>query len=508
MHSNGSNVIAALCTALLVVMLSLPAITPAQADVAPPPPPFGANPAGDNPDTRVQMVSETVIFDVDPASPIKDGSARVTASFQMRNQAETGEEQMQVRFPLAFVSDGECYGSAAPPISDLAARVNGSPVVTTPSFQSVPVFGGDSPKDETIPCWANFPVRFPAGKDVDIQVTYTALGYGPPKAKQQYPDESWGLAGEIPSATVSYWYVLGTGAGWYGPIGSADIIFRFPYPVNPQNVEFSGLDSNWKASGKELVWRQVNFEPQDLIRVYLTNPKVWQNILTETQATQTHPNDGEAWGQLGKAYKEAIWERRGFRNDPGGSAMFRLSDQAYQNATRLLPKDADWHYGYAELLCWGADWGDPTDPTGTAKLDYTPCIQQLKQALDLRPGDKKTLTTLGEISRFTAGKVVDLSGAQPDYLVLTPQPPTATLEVSPSLTPAPIQPSAAITVPIPTVARLNGAVSPTHTAALIQPTPPGSPARPASFSWPGAFGLFLLAALGFVVWKKRHSVTQ
>jgi hypothetical protein len=55
---------------------------------------------------------------------------------------------------------------------------------------------------------------------------------------------------------------------------------------------------------------------------------------------------------LGWAYKDAILESRGVQWDEAGQQMYAWSVEAYQQAVTLLPNDADWHYGYAELLAY------------------------------------------------------------------------------------------------------------------------------------------------------------
>jgi cytochrome c-type biogenesis protein CcmH/NrfG len=52
-------------------------------------------------------------------------------------------------------------------------------------------------------------------------------------------------------------------------------------------------------------------------------------------------------------------ERKRFpRQDSSGLKMLQLSEEAYQRAVSLLPNDADWHYGYADLLYSEAQWFD------------------------------------------------------------------------------------------------------------------------------------------------------
>ena len=147
------------------------------ADIAPPQQAPGGNISPDKP-TKVQMLSERVVIEVLRVKgkgredlPI----AQVTASFNMRN-AGSADETMTVRFPLTDPGgQGDGFGGF-PEIQELSITVDGKPVpykvVTTPNPE-----GADKPPVK----WAAFDVTFPAGKDVDIEVSYLleSTGYMP-----------------------------------------------------------------------------------------------------------------------------------------------------------------------------------------------------------------------------------------------------------------------------------------------------------------------------------------
>ena len=483
---------------LILFLGTFQAVSPALADVAPPPPPFGSNPGGDNPNTMVQMVSEVVVFDIAETSPHPDGQARVTATFQMRNQGSQ-EEKMMVRFPLGPIISGDCFYSEYSLIDDLAAMVNGTFVATTTSSQTVSAPTGLV----DIPCWANFPVTFPVGEDVTLQIQYTALGYGAPV--DGFGGELLAAGGSILSGDIAYWYVLQTGAGWYGPIGKADVIFRLPYPVTDENVEnlsYTPADPAWSASGNEYKWHKENFKPDPFgdLRVYLVNPTVWKNILTETSNTQTNPNDAEAWGRLGDAYKQAIWRVKGYWRDPPGMAMATLSEQAYQNALNLLPKNPDLNYGYADLICWMTLWDHMGDKIISS--DWIPCVRQLKTVMDLRPGDADTVIILQEIARAFDNRVVVLNGTQPDYLILTPQP-SPTIENTPTITAA-----ATVTRENTPIAQVSStATVPITQPSAIKPTavlPSSDSTGHLEYGMIGLVGLAIILGIVFWVYKRTR----
>ena len=506
-HSHKTNIVF-----LVLVLFMAISTSTAKADVAPPPPPFSSNPSGDNPNTQVQMVSEKVIFEIAPTSVHKDGQARVTAVFNMHNQGNQ-DEKMMVRFPLAPIDMGNCYWSDYPTINDLSVQVNGASFATTTTYVTVPRTGSNPAPAVTIPCWANFPASFPAGKDVTIQIHYTALGYGlGGTAQGGFDGDSGNRVGPTISGNISFGYVLQTGAGWYGPIGKADVIFRFPYPVTDQNVEMNLNDPAWSVSGNELTWHKEAFKPDASsdLRIYLTNPSVWENILAETKSTQANSDDGQAWARLGTAYKEAIWVRRGLRQDMGGLAMYSLSDDAYRKALSLLPKDTNLHLDYAELICWHTLWQHMGDKV--VSPDWIPCIQQLKTVLDQKPNDLRAITILQKIARSTGNGVINLSGLPPDYIILTPHP-TSTLEstivtpsaaVSPTRTSSPpLTATVIISEPqptqLPTELTTPSPITAPQTSVIVSFVSPASTMKYISI---GLVGLAIL--IGAVFWNRRR----
>ena len=97
-------------------------------------------------------------------------------------------------------------------------------------------------------------------------------------------------------------------------------------------------------NGHELRWHYENLEPtsKNNLEVSLIWPNDWQGLLAKQQTVEKNPNDGEAWGQLGKAYKELIFYHHDMRQDEGGEEMYRNSvvayDKAYPPATTAAAK--------------------------------------------------------------------------------------------------------------------------------------------------------------------------
>ncbi|MBC8504037.1 MAG: hypothetical protein H8D34_04225 [Chloroflexi bacterium] len=323
-------IFAVVCT--LMLMLANPAL----ADVSPPGKPPGADIYPGDEATRVRMVAETVTLDIldDPAANTL-GQAETHAIFTMRNMGNK-DEQLEVRFPLSYwdYSSGDKRDNY-PEIRDFKTFVNGESVQSRRAEFSDSEF-----QDGEMLPWAVFDVRFPAGEDVNIEVTYTTEAFG----DNPFP---------------AFRYIMQTGAGWFDTIGSADIIIRLPYEATPQNVLLSGQTGYGETtpgaivSGNEVRWHFEDFEPSPWehdITLIVVNQAYWVKVLQEQRNVAENPNDGNAWGRLGLACKNSIRFRRSMRRDSGGEELYDLSVQAYEKALAILPNDADWHAGFAELL--------------------------------------------------------------------------------------------------------------------------------------------------------------
>lgn len=379
-----------------------------QADVAPPEPPSGSNPLPEDEVTNVRMVAETVIISIDADTPHDKGIATVEATFTMQNLGSI-DESMDVRFPLdQTIGWGNLCKDPAPQfpsITDLRVEVNGQFIETYKTYETIILPTITQPQPTiTIPCWENFHVNFPVGEDVIIKVIYSTMPY------------------EFPDASFKYSYILETGSGWKDTIGSADIVFQFPYDINVENF-YRCLPKECVLEKNKVKWQFKNFEPFSNINISVMPPPLWQRILVEKENISQDLNDGEAWGRLAKAYKEANMQRRGFRS----LEMFMLSKEAYEKATSLLPNDADWHYGFAELLCWNAEWNNFLINSDIGA--WQECAEELKLAITINPSHQEAnelLQYLGQIS------MVELTNPQqPNFLILTAQPVT--------FTPSPIQ---------------------------------------------------------------------
>ncbi len=466
---------------LFFFILLIAVVPPVHADVAPPGPPTSANPVPEF-ETQVRMVSETVTMDIDADSPYDEGRLYVTAEFTMRNMGDT-PESMMVRFPLVF-QQGFNYCEASIPsfydesqrIQNFQAWVNNTKVVTNKTNETVPD-RFDSTKTEPLPCWEYFLVNFPPNQDVLIKIKYNASPYILDRPN-----------------SYNYFYILETGQGWYDTIGSADIYLNFPYSVDQYNL-YSAQPQEYTITENQIHWHLENFEPEskDNIDVSVFPPPLWQRALLEIENIDQIPNDSEAWGRLGKAYKEGIISAvgKGFPADTEeDNSLYQRSKQAYQKALELRPNDVDWHYGYAELLCYYARWGHNNFDNWQA------CFAELKQTLDLYPVYEKWLElaqeyAVGNEAYFT------FDGNTPNFLILTPQP---TPTITPTIFfPSPTQTQTATPRPTNTVT----ALPPTATTLPPSPTPFTEIIEEPQTAFPWTLPILLLSA-GLIIWVFRR----
>jgi tetratricopeptide (TPR) repeat protein len=436
---------------------------PVHADIAPPDFPPGSNPVPGSEVTQVRLVAETVVLELQPrgvgtAVDQPPAKAHTTATFTLRNLAAQSEK-MAVRFPLTFWNGENDGFFRFPEIQDFQAFVDGKSVRTRRVSQASP-FGNETTE---IP-WAEFDVTFPAEKKVEIKVAYTCDGMG-----------------YTPLATFRY--VLETGAGWKDTIGSADIVVRLPYEANLENT-ILGDPFNYIAStpgavlgGREIRWHFENFEPtaRDNIEITLAIPQLYQKVLDQRQAVQANPKNGEAWGQLGKALKTAIQMPKGLRTDPGGQDLYRESEAAYQKSVELLPKDALWHLGYADLLWQNFYWnGYLLNQPDFSSLQTA--LEQIYIARQLAPNEPRIQEELDWISG-SYPKYVSKTGSSYDFLFLTATPAlsTNTPTENPTDTPTPVTdtstPSPTVTSPAATDT-LTPTIAVEPTRAVVSATQP------------------------------------
>ena len=447
---------------LLALFIGFVTIRPAHADVAPPQMPPGANPHPGSEITQVRMVTETVLIEVLADTPEGSlGQAHVTAEFQMQNLGSEPETLM-VRFPISSNDGFYNYRD----IDDFQVIVDGTQVSTT----SAEYIGGNF--DDLVQ-WAEFSVSFPPGEDVLIEVAYSLSGTG------EYP-------------FISFNYLLETGAGWKDTIGRADLIVRLPYEANHHNV-FIDSSPGWgqtspgaMLAGHEIRWHYDDLEPeyQHNLSIVMVMPSVWEKVLSEQENVAADPEDGEAWGRLGKIYKETALLRRGIRRDAGGEELYNLSRQAYERCLALLPDDALWHLGFANLLFARYYW-EEYSVGGSDRANLLRAIEEYNIAYNLDPNNPNIIYWIDDAYYATDAieRLEDGSGYIFHWLTTTPTiVPTRTATVTDTLGPE----SISTTTPQLPIATLEPTINqallskPTTTPKIMesQQQPQAEPSQP------------------------------
>jgi len=442
--------------AILIAALALFLVQRAWADVAPDPH-AAASDIAPGQGTQVQMISETVVLDVQAETLTSGGDdvgynaftrtvALVTADFLMRNLG-SATETMNVRFPMSWpTSRGEAIGAPLI-IQNVNVWVDSKQVVTHQT-----TFDGQP--------WMVWPTTFLPGQDVRMTVKYRTT------AVQEWGNSlldsfsSLKLMGN--DSLADFYYILETGAGWRGPIGQGDIIFRFPYPASPEMIEQQGMGAVYTsttpafvAQGNELRWHFQNLEPtsQDNVRLSVVTPPVWQAILDARRQAQSQPNDAQAQLRLGEAYWAAVPVKNTWPEELSLADHFGpLAEAAFKRAVELAPDSIPAQVAYARFLTYRA-WSQTPEPY------YSRASQQVKRVFALDPGDKDAQ----ELSNFLSQTV---------SLNLPTPAPTSTVQPDGSVTVAPSHSStpAIKPTPVPTV------TSPPNTAtpSVAQPGMCGS----------------------------------
>jgi tetratricopeptide (TPR) repeat protein len=468
----------------------------ARADAAPPGKPPGSNLVSEA-NTQVRMLAETVIITVLSSAPEGSyGQAQVDASFTFRNMGDS-QEQMDVGFPLAWGSGYLWY----PEISNVQVTVGGYAVSVRREMAPNEFDYYSTDTDTPIP-WAIFAVTFPSGQDVRIKISYvleaTPASY----------------SGDPP---IKFDYIFETGAGWYDTIGSADIIFRTPVELDDRNLigwRFNGYDPegyNPETSTRELRWHRENFEPteDDSFSVEIVKPLLWQQVLIWDEYVRLHPEEGEYWGLLGKAYKDVICYERFCRSDPAAVEMYQLSVEAYEKAITMKPHDALWHCGFADLL-----WRNFTGGFGEGDPDEAlRAVAEVHTALSIDPDLPEALELADWMHNWHPELVGWNNRNQFVFLALTATP-TPKPPPTPGPSSTPIKPTATRTrVQLPPTYTHAPTLAATTTEELPAQSPTATEASPAQLSKPvsaagplvGGIAIVLLAMIvAFWLYRRKR----
>jgi hypothetical protein len=513
-----------ICMAVIIVLLAGGLVTqPARADVGIPPWAFpGSSLDPGEVSTQVQMVSEQVLLVVEAGQSgdifpgyseglsAKEMVAHVEASFVMRNQGDTAEA-FDVWFPI-WLPEYPYYGDTAG-VEKFAAWVDDAPIVV--SYYDETVTEMEAPRP-----WATWPMNFPPGQDVHIHVTYDT-----------YP------SGNHPYGT--FYYILETGADWWGPIGQGTVTIRLPFKVNeintalnPDSRDIFSSDSpkpaGYTVSGNEVTWQFTDLEPtaEDNIHLTVMYPPVWEEIDAAQQSAAANPDAVSTQLRLANAYFNGLELFKSFYLNQGNSqALAANAIQAYQRAVELAPDSlsvADL-VNLLKLLYWNEAYDIDTVPeyllslldsalgSNPAEADkvveylsilYAKWDAQYYADLDIAPRPSASLLAL-------LNKTNELSNGYLDWLdeewsALGPQKThTSTPIPKATSTPQPTEEPTATASPEPATSATP--TQPTQTVApLPSHTPAAQPAAPILIG-PILVGVgIIVGALGAVVWLMRQ----
>jgi hypothetical protein len=407
-----SNVANRIILILLVASFGLVYARPAWADAAPPwqPPGSSIDPGGFA--THVQMMSEEVLLVIDAEEPTTDrrwgygGGGKVEARFVMRNQGER-EESFDVLFPLGVSSTFDIET-----VKNFGAWVDGVPAPVSEVQR-------EDPRRKVLVPWATWPVTFPPGQDVVLRVTYDVVSV------------EW-------EPFFIYYYILETGAGWWGPIGEGTITFRLPYEMGQLNTVLydhplgesyatCGNPGDLVIAGTDVMWRFSDLEPtpEDNFCLTILRPALWQGILAAQEEVATTPDSPGAYLRLARLQEAALPRMGGIFAgvvSTGNSPMWaELALASYERALELAPEDVEIYVEYLELL-GSVLWSDLETP---ARRDAF--VSTLEQAQQLAPDDER-LHSIAERA-LQMESILQVPMVTPTSM--PPQTPTATFVPSP-----------------------------------------------------------------------------
>jgi hypothetical protein len=436
---------------ILILFLSMMPACPAYADAAPPMNPPGGNVSPEG-QTEVSMLAETVVIDFRAST---DDSAQVTAEFLFRNLGSQ-DEQLRVRFPLSGDPrlrsiDENSVELYYPLVTDFIAYVDNQQVTTSvveDTYTGTEYFLGHP---GTI-YWSTFDAYFSVGQNVKIKVRYTLnpTDYG--------------------GGYIGVFYFLATGAGWKGPIGSADIIMRLPYRITPENFpvynESSANSLNIIENEVQWHWKDLEPDANDNLDFTMIKPRLWWEVLHARSKIISEPENGALWANLGHAYYQAGTINKGFFADP---QLNEWCIQAYEQALKLSPEDIAIHIDFTKVLLDEDPFPDEY-PERWERI-----LWEISYILDKDPDNQQAQELVDWVRNIKSGVVFPTPGGpMPAYVTPTPTRtyvapilhPTNTIQPSktphPSLTPSPTS-SLTATASAP-AATSSAVISPTTTA--------------------------------------------
>jgi hypothetical protein len=386
---------------LITAFIFIP-ISSVLADMAPPAQPPGSVLSPGNNSTMVQMISEKVTIQVGEVANLyyatntfKAVNAQVSASFFMQNQGQA-DEKLRASFPLSnFTGEGD-HSFQFPEIQNFRVwvnRVEKKWVVTETSNNN---------KDNPAIRWASFEVAFPVGTEVQVDVSYQLQS-----------------TGYLPQARFDY--ILETGAGWFGAIGSGEIILALPYPASAENVNLSKTVSGGQIQGNTIRWNFSNLEPtkQDNWHAGIISPDTWQSILDLRKRSEKTPGDVSLLIALGEKYEYIAFGKGPWMVNSGMELIILECRDVYEKAIRLKPNDVDLHIKFVGILLAMFQNPEQFKPNVPTAEDV---YRELNSAYTLDPQNKLVSQIYAELTRYQSVNLPPLNANPTQAATAKPAP--------------------------------------------------------------------------------------
>ena len=231
--------------------------------------------------TAVAMDAEVVRIRVHP------DHADVEAVFTMRNTGET-PESLEVGFPgAARVTSWRLddqgvtiQGWGGSKLQGFEAKVDGEPVQAV--CKQPPGTERAWEEEGVYNNWFLWPMAFAAGQTRRVDVRYRV-----PTKDVNYTPEGF-------LKNRQFAYVLKTGKGWAGPIGSAAVVVTFADGLGPSHVT-QAAPAPTRRDEAELAWQFDAFEPEtDILVAYTVHEDAAAALAVFERALSTAPDDRAA----------------------------------------------------------------------------------------------------------------------------------------------------------------------------------------------------------------------
>ena len=247
-------------------------------------------------------------------------------------------------------------------------------------------------------------MSFPIGEDMVVEVSYS-------------------MPGDVENSVNSIQYILETGAGWWGPIQRADLVFRLPYGLDELGVSSvaSGTTGGYSSLYHQIAWSFRDIEPtqNDNITINFIRPEIRQELIRLSRAVAESPSDTESWENLANRFLGISWYYKDIRyHEYAEKALF-----TFRAAVAANPNNADIEAAYAWAL-WEMDWAAIEFGVDPAALDAVLAHVNRALALDSTNGSANDLLST-------------LRGVVPDFAFTPPPTLPPTLTLLPSITPTP-----------------------------------------------------------------------